>query len=390
MASVNNLIKCSLNEHCKFKNGNNNVVKCCGPCEKLFHDCCVNLKDVTAIDLNNNIPGLTWNCVNCYKLINNKLIILNKISSLKDDMNLLFNKFFELKIDFDSICENTDIEVSVNQPVLDNHNISTTTKSSKRKNPSISPIPSPKRANNNSFEYAIVHNDNDTYDINDSVGNITIIENKNNNNLSDNNDKLLNNKNKNKKNPNNNNIKNNKNNNKYNKHKNKNNNNSTNNNNNNKNNNNSNDGITSDIPNIPRAINFPSENDLHLPGSSNSFFISNNEASISAVNSLFTLKAVPKLKHLFVSRLDPSHSCDDIVSYIKNVFSFQADAYIKCHKFKNERNTYSSFKISVRSDIFDGINKPNFWPKNAFIKEFTDNRNNIRTGIPNRRFPKNL
>ena len=68
--------------------------------------------------------------------------------------------------------------------------------------------------------------------------------------------------------------------------------------------------------------------------------------------------------------MDPSHSCDDIVSYIKNVFSFQADAYIKCHKFKNERNTYSSFKISVRSDIFDGINKPKFWPKNAFIKEF--------------------
>ena len=39
-------------------------------------------------------------------------------------MNLLFNKCFELKIDLDSlICENTDIEVSVNKPLLDSNNI---------------------------------------------------------------------------------------------------------------------------------------------------------------------------------------------------------------------------------------------------------------------------
>ena len=98
-------------------------------------------------------------------------MILDKISSLKDDMNLLFNKFFELKIDLDSlICENTDIEVSFNKSLLHSNNISAfTTKSSKRNNPSLSPIPSPIRAKNNSIEYVIVDNDNDTYDINDIV-----------------------------------------------------------------------------------------------------------------------------------------------------------------------------------------------------------------------------
>ena len=58
------------------------------------------------------------------------------VSSLQDDVTLLFNKFFELKIDPDSlICENTDIELSVNKPLLDSNNISAfTTKYSKRKN----------------------------------------------------------------------------------------------------------------------------------------------------------------------------------------------------------------------------------------------------------------
>ena len=153
-------------------------------------------------------------------------------------MNLLFNKFFELKIDLDSlICENT--EVSVKKLLLD---------------------------------------DNDTYDINDGVHNTTIIENKN-NNTSNNTDKIINNKNKKKINRNNN---------------------KTNNNNKHKNNNNNSNIInngneSSDIPIILRAINFTSENYLHLPDSSNNTLSSNNNASITAVNvtvTLFTLKAV--------------------------------------------------------------------------------------------------
>ena len=105
MASADNMIKCYMNEHCKFNSENNIVVKCCGSCGKLFHD--------------------FWVILKC----------------------------FELKIDLDSlICENTDIEVSVNKLLLDSNNISAfTTKSSKRKNPSVSPSQSPKRANNNSF-----------------------------------------------------------------------------------------------------------------------------------------------------------------------------------------------------------------------------------------------
>ena len=122
------------------------------------------------------------------------------------------------------------------------------------------------------------------------------------------------------------------------------------------------------------------ENELHLPHSSHNILSSNNDASISTVNTLFTLKPVPKFKHVFVSRLDCSHSCDNILSYIRN--SIDADSYIK---FKSECNTYSSFKISVVSDIFDTINKRNFWPKNSFVKEFTEIRNTVKTRIPNRR-----
>ena len=59
--------------------------------------------------------------------------------------------------------------------------------------------------------------------------------------------------------------------------------------------------------------------------------------------------------------------------------------------FENERNTYSSFKMCVLSYIFDTINKPNFCPKNSFVKEFADNKNTIKTTsrIFNRRFSKN-
>ena len=124
---------------------------------------------------------------------------------------------------------------------------------------------------------------------------------------------------------------------------------------------------------------------MHLPDSSN-ILNSNYDASISAVNTFFTFKAVIQFKHAFVSRLNPSHSCDDIVSYIRNSHSVDALSLIKCYNFKNERNTYFSFKISVPTDIFDSINKPNFRP--SFVKEFTYNRNTTETRIPNRRFLK--
>ena len=80
MASADNLIKCFLNEQCKFNSEDNIIVKCCGPCGKLFHISWVNLKNVTAIELNNNIPGLTWHCVDGIKVISNKFMILDKIS----------------------------------------------------------------------------------------------------------------------------------------------------------------------------------------------------------------------------------------------------------------------------------------------------------------------
>ena len=54
-----------------------------------FFMTCVNLQYATAIDLNNNMPGLTWHCVDCVKVIGNKFMILDKIISLKDDKKTL-------------------------------------------------------------------------------------------------------------------------------------------------------------------------------------------------------------------------------------------------------------------------------------------------------------
>ena len=45
----------------------------------------------------------------------------------------------------------------------------------------------------------------------------------------------------------------------------------------------------------------PSENDLHLPRSSNNILSSNNDASISAVNTLFALKRFQNL-NIFLYR----------------------------------------------------------------------------------------
>lgn len=84
-----------------------------------------------------------------------------------------------------------------------------------------------------------------------------------------------------------------------------------------------------------------------------------------------TLSSATAKKIVFVSRLAPDTTTDEVNSYIRSCI--KGDFYLKTFKLRSSYADHrSSFKVIIPPDIFDKIVKREFWPKRAFVKEFVD------------------
>ena len=73
---------------------------------------------------------------------------------------------------------------------------------------------------------------------------------------------------------------------------------------------------------------------------------------------------------VFISRLDPTESIDElslyIYIYIKSVHSVDA----KCKKLKTKHDNYASFKIDVVCNNASKFFNPENWPAGVYLRKF--------------------
>ena len=73
---------------------------------------------------------------------------------------------------------------------------------------------------------------------------------------------------------------------------------------------------------------------------------------------------------IFVSRLDPSVSCDALSAYIHHVHSIDAN----CEKLITKYNTYASFKVNVTCNDMSTFLDPDKWPQGVYLRKFFNNK----------------
>lgn len=83
------------------------------------------------------------------------------------------------------------------------------------------------------------------------------------------------------------------------------------------------------------------------------------------------LKSVPKKKSLFVSRLDPTTSEQDVANFINAKLKNKATIFVKKFHFNYERDV-ASFKITPPAIDFPKILDKNFWPPDILTHEFIE------------------
>jgi len=111
-----------------------------------------------------------------------------------------------------------------------------------------------------------------------------------------------------------------------------------------------------------------------LPQSSGNTSQENVVATTSAAAQLAQtvpkpLKVVAPKKAIFVSRLSPDTTVDDIKHYINSKASKNLDLNISKFNFAYSR-IKASFKIHVPSESFGDIVNPTFWPPNTIVHEY--------------------
>lgn len=72
-------------------------------------------------------------------------------------------------------------------------------------------------------------------------------------------------------------------------------------------------------------------------------------------------------KELFVSRLDPSTSTQDLENFILNTLNLK---FVKCTKLKARYESYSSFHLLINSEDFNKVHHEDVWPAGILIKPF--------------------
>lgn len=85
-------------------------------------------------------------------------------------------------------------------------------------------------------------------------------------------------------------------------------------------------------------------------------------------------------KAVWVSRFNPSTTCDEISNYIMETAQIDDKAKFNVHKLvKKDQNLsllkFVSFKIEVNDDIFELLKDESLWPENVWVREFQRDRN---------------
>ena len=88
----------------------------------------------------------------------------------------------------------------------------------------------------------------------------------------------------------------------------------------------------------------------------------------TGTNSTSKLTAVPRpprSRALFVSRLDPTTTVDDIAAILSSVVKTCV-----CTQLPSRHMSYASFHIAVEWDDFDKVNDANVWPIGCLFRQF--------------------
>ena len=75
-------------------------------------------------------------------------------------------------------------------------------------------------------------------------------------------------------------------------------------------------------------------------------------------------------RFVFVSRLDPSVSCDTLSDYIYDVHNINA----KCEQLVTKYNTYASFKVDVTCNDISTFLDADKWPQGVYLRKFFNNK----------------
>ena len=86
------------------------------------------------------------------------------------------------------------------------------------------------------------------------------------------------------------------------------------------------------------------------------------------------LSVAEKMIFLFVSRLSPSLSCNDVLDSLN-----KKTANYEIEKLKTRYPGYSSFKIGVPIALINEVYSADFWPSGAFISKFKYSKNFVAT-----------
>lgn len=97
------------------------------------------------------------------------------------------------------------------------------------------------------------------------------------------------------------------------------------------------------------------------------------------------LTAIPKPKSVFISRLSPTTTVQQVTNHIG--LKFGGCNALKVKKLTTKRNPISSFKIDVSPDMLDSLLQTELWPEGAFVNIFEDRSMN-KVGRLNNKYRK--
>jgi len=83
-------------------------------------------------------------------------------------------------------------------------------------------------------------------------------------------------------------------------------------------------------------------------------------------NRLRCAPSAPKKRHIFVSKLDPSTTENEVCDSVSKATGLE----IKCVKLQARFNTYASFRIEVGVEDFDKLLDPDVWDEGILVKPF--------------------
>ncbi|XP_054267722.1 uncharacterized protein LOC128989729 [Macrosteles quadrilineatus] len=94
------------------------------------------------------------------------------------------------------------------------------------------------------------------------------------------------------------------------------------------------------------------------------------------------LKSACRRSQLFVSRVSPNTSCEDLLAYL----SRKGIADRECLELKSRFLTYKSFKVSVPEEFENEVLEPKFWPAGVLVREFLPSKGPRSQKSQNRSF----